>query len=106
MILAIDIGNSNIMLGGFEGDDLTFVVGMSTEINKTADEYASKILGVLAIHNAVGKAVTGAIISSVVPPLNAAIKKAVRLLWGIDALTVGPGIVRILSIAKNRKIIK
>ena len=92
MVLAIDIGNSNIMLGGFEGDDLTFVVTMSTEINKTADEYASKILGVLAIHNAVGKAVTGAIISSVVPPLNAAIKKAVRLLWGIDALTVGPGV--------------
>lgn len=92
VILAIDIGNSNIMMGGFEADELTFVVNLSTEINKTADEYASKILGVLAIHNAANKAITGAIIASVVPPLNAAIKKAVRLLWGIDALTVGPGV--------------
>ena len=92
MILAIDIGNSNIMIGGFEGDELTFVVNLSTEINMTSDEYASKILGVLAVHNAVDKSVKGAIISSVVPPLNATIKKAVRLLWGIDALTVGPGV--------------
>ena len=92
MILAIDIGNSNIMLGGFEGDQLTFVVNMSTEINKTADEYASKMLGVLSVHKAVGKSVSGAIISSVVPPLNSVIKKALRLLWGIDAMTVGPGV--------------
>ena len=92
VILAIDIGNSNIMLGGFEGDELIFVVNISTEMNKTADEYASKILGVLAVHNVVGKTVKGAIISSVVPPLNAIVKKALKLLWGIDALTVGPGI--------------
>ena len=92
MILAIDIGNSNIMLGGFDGDELTFVVNMSTEINKTADEYASKILGVLAVHKVVDKSIKGAIIASVVPPLNATIKKAVLLLWGIEALTVGPGI--------------
>ena len=65
---------------------------MSTEINKTADEYASKILGVLAVHKIVDKTVKGAIIASVVPPLNATIKKAVLLLWGIEALTVGPGI--------------
>ena len=93
MILAIDIGNSNIMLGGFENGELTFVVNMSTEINMTADEYASKILGILAVHGIVGKtAINGAIISSVVPPLNTVIKNAVRLIWKIDALTVGPGI--------------
>ena len=92
MVLAIDIGNSNIMLGGFESGKLTFVVNMSTEIHMTADEYASKITGVLAVHGIVGKAVSGAIISSVVPPLNAVIKRAVQLLWKIDALTVGPGI--------------
>ena len=53
MILAIDIGNSNITLGGFEGDELSFVVTLSTEANKTADEYASKILGTLAVHKAI-----------------------------------------------------
>lgn len=92
MILAIDIGNSNIMLGGFEGDELSFVVTISTDPNKTADEYASKILGVLAVHNVGDKSIDGAIVSSVVPPLNAVIRNAVKIVWGIDSLTVGPGI--------------
>ncbi len=91
MILTIDIGNSNIMLGGFEGDDLAFVVSVSTETNKTADEYASKLRGVIAVHNIVSDNINGAIISSVVPPLNSVIKKAVQIIWGIDSLTVGPG---------------
>ena len=92
MILAIDIGNTNIMLGGFEEDKLAFVVTISTETNKTADEYASKILSVLAVHKAGDKTIDGAIVSSVVPPLNAVIRDAIKLLWGIDSLTVGPGI--------------
>jgi len=92
VILTIDIGNSNIMLGGFEGNKLEFVVRISTETDKTADEYASKILGVLAVHHVGDKRVVGAIISSVVPPLNSVIKKAVKILWGIDSLTVGPGV--------------
>ena len=92
MILAIDIGNTNIMLGGFEGDELSFVVTISTDPNKTADEYASKILGVLAVHKVEGKSVDGAIVSSVVPPLNSVIRDAVKILWGIDTLTVGPGV--------------
>ncbi len=92
MILTIDIGNSNIALGGFEGNQLSFVVRISTETKKTADEYASKILGVLAVHGVEKQSFTGAIVSSVVPPLNSVIRDAVKLLWGIDALIVGPGI--------------
>lgn len=92
MVLTIDIGNSNIMLGGFEGDTLSFVVCISTEMQKTADEYASKILGVLALRGVGRENVSGAIISSVVPPLNSIIKDAVRLIWGIESLMVGPGI--------------
>jgi len=92
VILTIDIGNSNIMLGGFCGDELEFVVTLSTETNKTADEYAAKIQSVLGVHKVQGRAVRGAIISSVVPPLNSVIKDAVRILWGINSLMVGPGI--------------
>ena len=92
MVLTIDIGNSNIMIGGFEGNHLHFVISLTTEINKTADEYAGKILSVLAVHHIEGMRVEGAILSSVVPPLNAVVRQAVRLLWGIDALTVGPGV--------------
>lgn len=92
MVLTIDIGNTNIALGGFEGDELSFVVRISTEMKKTADEYSSKILGVLAVHGIGKQSITGAIISSVVPPLNSVMKEAVRIIWGIDSLLVGPGI--------------
>lgn len=92
MILTIDIGNTNIMCGGFDGSSLSFVVRMSTELSMTEDEYASKILSILALHNVEKKEIKGAIISSVVPPLNAIMKKAVSLMYGVDALVVGPGI--------------
>jgi type III pantothenate kinase len=92
LILTIDIGNTNIALGGFDGDKLAFVIRISTETKKTADEYSSKILSVLAVHGIGKQCINGAIISSVVPPLNSVIKKAVKTIWGIDSLVVGPGI--------------
>ena len=92
MVLAIDIGNTNIAIGGFCDDELSFVVRLSTNTSLTADEYAAKILGSLAVHDIEKRAVKGAIISSVVPPLNKIMKDAVRLLYGVEPLTVGPGI--------------
>ena len=92
MILTIDIGNTNIMLGGFEGDRLTFVATISTDVNMTEDEYASKILSILALHGVARMEIKGAILSSVVPPLNAVIKKAVAFLYGTEPLIVGPGV--------------
>jgi type III pantothenate kinase len=92
MILTIDIGNTNIMLGGFEGDRLTFVATISTDVNMTEDEYASKILSILALHGVARMEIKGAILSSVVPPLNAVIKKAVTFLYGTEPLIVGPGV--------------
>ena len=80
MILAIDIGNTNIMLGGFLADELSVVVGISTDPAQTVDEYASKILSVLSLHGVARDAIRGAIISSVVPPLTAVMKKAVSFL--------------------------
>lgn len=92
MILTVDIGNSNIMLGGFDGDKLSFVVTLSTEADKTADEYASKIMSVLAVRGIECGSLEGAIVSSVVPTLNPVVKEAIRIIWGIDSLTVGPGV--------------
>lgn len=92
MILTIDIGNSNITFGGFENDELIFVIRMSTEVSKTEDEYASKIVSALALHNIVVTEINGAIISSVVPQLNSAMKKAVKFIYGRDPIMVGPGI--------------
>ena len=92
MILAIDIGNTSIALGGFLGDELKFVVRLSTDITKTEDEYASKLRNILEIHGVNREGIDGAIISSVVPPLNTVMKSAVKLAYGVDALTVCPGI--------------
>ncbi len=92
MILTIDIGNTNITFGGFKDDELVFVARIATNASKTADEYASKILNTLAIHNVNKAQVKGAIISSVVPPLNTVMKKAVKFVYGVDPIMVGPGI--------------
>jgi type III pantothenate kinase len=48
MLFAIDIGNSNIKLGGFEGDELSFVASIATDCNATEDEYSIRILGALS----------------------------------------------------------
>ena len=92
LILAIDVGNTNIVIGGFSGEDLNFVVRIATNASKTEDEYATKILNILSVYNVKKEDVTGAIISSVVPPLTPVMKKAVKFAYGTDALLVGPGI--------------
>jgi len=92
MILTIDIGNTNIVLGGFVHEELKFVARIATNANKTEDEYATKIRSILALHNVEKSEVSGAIISSVVPPLNSIVKKAVKLIYNVDPLLVGPGI--------------
>ena len=92
MLLTIDIGNTNIVLGGFDGDELTFVARIATNAVKTEDEYATKIRSILALHEVDKTSVKGAIISSVVPPLNSVMKKAIKIVYGIEPLMVGPGI--------------
>ncbi|MDP4118956.1 MAG: type III pantothenate kinase [Bacillota bacterium] len=92
MLLAVDIGNTHIVLGGFEGEKLRFVSRISTNAHKTSDEYASKLQAVLELHGATEEAITGAIISSVVPPLTSIMKDAISLVYNVDSFIVGPGI--------------
>lgn len=98
MILAIDIGNTNITIGGFDGNESGFVARISTDASKTSDEYASKIMHTLSLYNINKDDVEGAIISSVVPPLNSALRDAVRFVYGVDAIFVGPGVKTGISI--------
>ncbi len=92
MILTIDIGNTNIVIGGFSDDELSFVARIATNATKTEDEYATKIKSVLTLHNVEKKELKGAIISSVVPPLNNVMKRALKLAFDVEAIMVGPGI--------------
>ncbi len=92
MILTADIGNTNITLGGFEGERLVFTARLSTNTAQTADEYAAKLLSTLSLYEVSRDAIDGAIISSVVPPLNDVLRRAIRFVCGAEALMVGPGI--------------
>ena len=67
MILAIDIGNTNIVLGCIQDEKQLFSARIASDRNKTADQYALDIDGILALHGVEPKSIEGGILSSVVP---------------------------------------
>ena len=92
MILAIDIGNTNIAIGCIDGDDVSNVFFLSTITAKTADEYAVDLKNLLEFHSFSTKTISGAIISCVVPPLTEVVRKAIMLLAGVEPIVVGAGV--------------
>ena len=92
MLLAIDIGNTNVTLGLFEEDLLKGTARLATDPRKTADEYAIDIKDVLALHGEDISFVEDCIISSVVPAVGAAISQAVSMLCHTVPLMLGPGV--------------
>ena len=92
MILAVDIGNSNIVLGGIQGDNIAFEARLRTEPTKTSDEYCIDVKIILDVYGFKRENVEGAIISSVVPQVLNSIKTAIKKLTGKTALVVGPGL--------------
>ncbi len=98
MLLAIDVGNSNINLGLFKEKELRLVCTLSTDPSRTADQYAVEIRGAMKLRGGDLSAVTGAVIGSVVPALTSVLKNAVSLLCGVDALILGPGVTHGLDV--------
>ena len=69
MLLALDVGNTNITLGVYEREKLLFVTRMATNPPRMEDEYASAMLSILHLYNIHTSQVNGAVLSSVVPRL-------------------------------------
>ena len=92
MILTIDIGNSNIVLGGVEDTDVRFEARLRTDATKTSDEYAVDLKMLLDIYAVDPKAIEGIIIASVVPQVLNSLQTAVKKLTGKTSLVVGPGL--------------
>ncbi len=92
MLLAIDMGNTNIVIGCIDDDRIIFTERLCTEPSKTELEYAMGFKAVMDLYNIDADSVDGAIISSVVPPLTNIIKAAVEKIIGLEAMVVGPGI--------------
>ena len=93
MLLAIDIGNSNVVIGCLNDKNETVsLFRMVTDLKKTEDEYAAGMLTILQYNNIDVRCFEGAIICSVVPPLTEIFRAAVETLTGCNALVVGTGI--------------
>ncbi len=88
MILALDVGNSNIVIGCIEDGKIVFNGRITTNSSKTDMEFAVMLKNILTINDIDIKSFEGAIISSVVPPINQALKTAVRLVLGKDPIMV------------------
>lgn len=92
MILTIDIGNTNIVLGGFDDEKLRFISRISTNAKKTDAEYATKLKSILSLYGVDDSEVSGAAISSVVPILTQTMANAIKIVFKVKAVIVGPGI--------------
>ena len=92
MILTIDIGNSNIVLGGVRDDEIVFEARLRTEATKTSDQYCVDLKILLDVYGVNPKDIEGCIISSVVPQVLNSFQTAIKKLTGKTSLVVGPGI--------------
>lgn len=92
MILAIDIGNTNIVLGCVDDERTYFIERLSTIKTKMEAEYAIDIKMVLDIHGIDPATLEGAIVSSVVPQITNIVKEAAEKILKKETLVIGPGI--------------
>ena len=89
-LLVVDVGNTNIVLGIYRDDVLVNSWRMATARDRTADEYG--IMTKLLIGDALSEPIDGAIVASVVPPLNSAMTRMIESYFGIEPLFVEPGV--------------
>ena len=92
MLLAIDIGNSNIVIGGIEGDHIRFEARIATDHIKTSDQYGVEIKNLLDFFGVPLSQVEDCIISSVVPPVFNSVRTGLVKLTGLTPMVVGPAL--------------
>ena len=92
MIICIDIGNTNIKYGIYEGDELVISFRVSTDSKRTSDEYGSQLMSMLRFKDVPYKKITGGIMSSVVPPLDYTIAHMCDVYLGFKPLQLAPGL--------------
>ena len=92
MILTVDIGNSNIVLGGVEGDKILFEARLRTDATKTSDEYCIDLKMILDVYHMGPQDIEGSIIASVVPQVLNSMQTAIRKISDKSILVVGPGL--------------
>ena len=92
MLLAIDIGNTNVTLGICKEEKFVLTARLATETGRTSDQYAIDIKEVLSLHGEDYKNIEGCIISSVVPSVGDAVAKGIEALCKVKPMVLGPGL--------------
>ena len=91
MILAIDVGNTNIVIGCIDEGKIGSIVRIHTDTRETEAEYTIKLKEIFYAYGMDPAAFEGAVLSSVVPPVTESIRRAVKTLTGLTCMVVGPG---------------
>ena len=92
MLLAIDIGNTNIVIGGIKDDQIVFEARIATDRSKTSDQYAVDIKDILSLFDVKAEDIQDCIISSVVPPVFNSVRTGILKVTGKSPMVVGPGL--------------
>ena len=92
MLLAIDIGNTNIVIGGIRDGEISFEARIATDYIKTSDQYGAEIKSMLGLFDVKPCDVTDCIISSVVPPVFNSVRTGIMKVTGKAPMVVGPGL--------------
>lgn len=92
MLLAVDIGNTSISLGVFDGDELKSPLRIATVLHRTPDEYASLLLHLLDINGISPESIDKIAMCSVVPPLTDSFQALCRRYFKVEPLVVGSGV--------------
>lgn len=101
MLLAIDIGNTNIVIGVFDGEKLLASWRIATDAHRTADEYGVMLLNLLPREGIALTQIQDAVMCSVVPSLEGAFTKLTQRYFGIDTLVVAAGVKTGVKIATD-----
>jgi type III pantothenate kinase len=91
-LLVLDVGNTNTVVGVFQGKTLRAQWRLTTSHEQTADEYGILIRNLFSLGGIATNEVTGVMIASVVPPLNAVLEEMSKKYFGLAPLLLGPGI--------------
>ena len=92
MLLAIDIGNTNIVLGGIRDDEIVFQARIATDRLRTSDQYGVEIKNMIEAYGVKLSDIDDCIISSVVPPVFNSVRTGVVKIIGKQPMVVGPGL--------------
>lgn len=102
MILAINIENTNTVIGCFQEEKIIFVESISTSLTRTELEYAISFKNIFELHGLDMNQIEGAIIASVVPPVTNVVRQAVKRLSEKEVLIIGPGVKTGLNIMTDQ----